>query len=296
MHVTILGSGSPHPDPEAGGSAILITVAGRHYLVDCGHGATQRMVAAGVNPASVGHVFLSHLHYDHVIDLPLFALSSWLVDRAEPLRIFGPAGTADFVGHLFVGGAFDADIRARSQFGRRKENFCAVEPEVTEFMAGTIFEDGRLKVTAVPVKHVDDDIMLCFGMRFDSAEGSVVFSSDTAPTEAIVELAGGVDLLIHECAMDEETMAHRLETKVGIVNHTPPGELGKIATRAGVKSVLAIHQGGKETTNPILLEMTRHHIADGQTGPGYFARTVERIREHYDGPVQVARDLMRIDL
>lgn len=296
MRVIILGSGGPHPDPDAGGSAIVLTVAGRHYLVDCGHGATQSMVRAGIDPAAINHVFLTHLHYDHAIDFPLFVLTSWIAERSEALTVLGPRGTADFVGHLFIGGAFDADIRARGQFARRHNNLFAVQPTVVEFEAGVIFEDDLLKVTAVPVRHVDDGIMPCFGMRFDTAERSVVFSSDTAPCEDIVALSRGVDLLIHECAMDEETIAYRRKTNVGIVNHTPPSALGEIAARAGVGSLVAIHQGGKETTNPALLHMTRHHSPDSVTGPGYFDRTIARIREHYDGPTRVATDLMRIDL
>jgi ribonuclease Z len=123
-----------------------------------------------------------------------------------------------------------------------------------------------------------------------------VFSSDTAPCEDIVALSGNADLLIHECAMDDETIAHRKKTKVGIVNHTTPGALGEIAERAKVKSLVAIHQGGKESTNRVLTRMMRHHMPDARCGPGYFDRTIEGIRRHYDGPLRVARDLMRIDL
>ena len=294
--IIILGSGSPHPDRDAGGTSLVLTVSERHYLFDCGHGATQRLVEAGIGPATINNVFLTHLHYDHVVDFPLFVLSSWLADRSEQLNVCGPSGTQHMVDHLFVGGAFDQDIRARGQFARRQENFFAVEPTVVEYEAGEIFQDDLIKVTAVPVHHVDAEIMPCFGMRIDTPGRSIVISGDTSPCEAIVELSQGVDLLIHESAMDEETMAHRQKTKVGIVAHTPAGEVGKIAARAGVKNLVVIHQGGKETTNPLLLQMTQNHIPGALVGPGYFDRTISRIREHYDGPVRVAQDLMRIDL
>ena len=54
--------------------------------------------------------------------------------------------------------------------------------------------------------------------------------------------------------------------------------------------------GGKETTNPVLHEIGKHHAPKGSIGPGYFDRTIRRIRENYAGPVRVAQDLMRIDL
>lgn len=296
MRVIILGSGGPQPDPEAGGSSILLTVDDTNYLIDCGQGATHSLVRAGVSPASINQLFISHLHYDHCIDVPFFVLSSWLGDRAEPLTVYGPRGTQDFVSHLFVGGAFDQDIRARAEYGRRKENYFAVQPEAVEFGAGQIYEDERLSVSAVPVDHVSDEVMPCFGMRFDANGKSVVFSSDTAPNENVIKLSQGVDLLIHECAMDETIIAHREKTKVGIVKHTTPSALGKLAARAEVKSLIAIHQGGKETTNPVLHEIGKHHAPKGSIGPGYFDRTIRSIRENYDGPVRVARDLMRIDL
>ena len=187
-------------------------------------------------------------------------------------------------------------IFARAQYGLRKENYFAVQPQVVEFGAGPVFDDGTLKVTAVAVDHVDEDVMPCFGMRFDGGGKSVVFSSDTAPTDSVVELARGADLLIHECAMSDEAIDHRKKTKVGIVKHTTPVWLGEVAARADVKSLLAIHQGGRETTNPVLLALTKNHLPEGLQGPGYFDHSVTGIRKNYAGPLRIARDLMRIDL
>ena len=296
VRVTIIGSGSPHPDRDAGGSSVAVTVDGCNYLFDCGHGATTRLVDSGISPASINTVFFTHLHYDHCVDFPMFVLSSWLGDRSERLKVIGPRGTKKFCENLFVGGAFDQDIKARSQFGRRQENFFAVEPEVTEYEPGEIYKDDLITVTAVQVYHVDSEIMPCHGMRIDTATRSLVISGDTRPCDEITQLSRGVDLLIHESAMDEEAMKHRQDSKVGVVAHTPAIELGQLAEKAGVKQLVAIHQGGKETTNPVLLKLMKHHFPDMLIGLGYFDRTIERIRENYDGPVRVAQDGMRIDL
>ena len=61
------------PDPERHHSSILITVRDRHYLFDCGHGATRQLVRAGIDPVGVDVVFLSHLHYDHIADVAKIA-------------------------------------------------------------------------------------------------------------------------------------------------------------------------------------------------------------------------------
>ena len=72
MRVIMQGTSAAMPNSDRYDSGILITVRGRHYLFDCGHGATNQMVAANANPATVGHVFLTHLHYDHIADFAYF--------------------------------------------------------------------------------------------------------------------------------------------------------------------------------------------------------------------------------
>ncbi len=84
MRVILLGTGAAAPDPERGGSAILISLGEHHYLFDCGPGATRQLVKAQVSPAEVGTVFLSHLHFDHIADFPYFLLTGWILDRARP--------------------------------------------------------------------------------------------------------------------------------------------------------------------------------------------------------------------
>ena len=78
----MLGTGAAMPDPDRHHSAILLTVRGRHYLFDCGHGATRQMVRAGTDPATVDVIFLSHLHYDHIADFPYFMIATWMCNRA----------------------------------------------------------------------------------------------------------------------------------------------------------------------------------------------------------------------
>ena len=133
MKITMLGTGAALPDPERGQTAILLSLeSGRHYLFDCGEGATRQMVRANVNPAEVGLVFLTHLHHDHISDFPNFVISGWLLNRQGRPRVLGPRGTRRFVRHLFEDGAFDADFQARSSLQARRNNIDAVRPDVIE--------------------------------------------------------------------------------------------------------------------------------------------------------------------
>jgi len=112
----LLGTAAALPDPDRRHTAILLTLDnGRHVLVDCGHGATTNMIRPNVNPAAVGLILLTHLHQDHISDLPFFLLERWILNRVGSPVIIGPKGTAHFVKCMLEGGAYDVDIRARAR-------------------------------------------------------------------------------------------------------------------------------------------------------------------------------------
>jgi glyoxylase-like metal-dependent hydrolase (beta-lactamase superfamily II) len=77
MRVTLLGTGTPFPSAERFGSAILVEVAGKRLLFDCGRGALIRLTQAGVSPKDIDDAFLTHLHSDHVVGIPDLRLSGW---------------------------------------------------------------------------------------------------------------------------------------------------------------------------------------------------------------------------
>lgn len=297
MKITFLGTGAALADPDRAQSSILLTLDnGRHYLFDCGEGATRQMVRANINPADVDWVFLSHLHFDHICGLPFFVLSSWLFNRVGAPRVFGPKGTREYVDHLFENGAFKVDFTARSQYALRKGNVSAMRPEVTEVAPGVIYSDEHVTISADWVEHIPRDICECFGVRVE-AEGKVLaFSGDTAPCESMVRLAKDADLLIHECTFPESFLAHRAKSGVGTFAHTSPIELGKLAGRAGAKSVVATHFGHFDSTSPVIKRAAGAHLPVEEMGPHQLDIVSRDIRAHYDGPVRIAHDLMRIDL
>ena len=129
------------------------------------------------------------------------------------------------------------------------------------------------------------------------AEGRVIaFSGDTAPCENMVTLAKDADVLFHECTFPEAFVEHRRKSGVGTFAHTPPSELGKIAKRAGVKSLVATHFGHFESTNPVILKAARHHLPVDLMGPDMMNDVVRDIRLNYDGPLRMAYDLMRVEV
>ena len=297
MKVTMLGTGAALPDPDRGQSAILIsTDSGRHYLLDCGEGATRQMVRANINPAEVSVVFLTHLHHDHICDFPYFVISGWMLNRSDAPILLGPKGTKHFVRHLFEDGAYRADFMARSAYALRKENLQAVRPDVREIQPGLVYEDEEVRIIAGHVDHLPHEVCECFGVRVE-VEGKVIaFSGDTKPCAGMVELARGADLLIHECTFPQSFIDHRARTGVGTFAHTSPLGLGMIAREAGVKSVVATHFGHFDSTSPVLKRAAGKHLPTELMGPHLMEEVVRDIRVNYTGPLRLAHDLMRIDL
>ncbi len=246
VKVTLLGTGVPTPNPERMGSCVVVQINGSPIVFDCGRGVVTQLVRAGIDSAEVEHVFLTHHHFDHTIGLPDLLLGSWIVGRDTPVRVFGPAGTTAFVESILEAFKIDIESRKATRQGRAG-SVSKLDVVATDFVDGLIFETADWKVRAVRVEHIPGAV----GFRIDTSDRSVVFSGDTKPSKALVELAHGADLLIHEVFYSPEfeaTGAPYGRKKqfvnpdwINRVRHTKPHEVGKVANEAGVKKIVLTH-------------------------------------------------------
>ena len=192
MRVTLLGTGTPFPSAERFGSAILVEVADKRLLFDCGRGVVIRLTQAEVNPKEIDALFLTHLHSDHVVGIPDLWLSGWFLGRSKPLPIWGPPGTRSMAEHLVQ--AFGFDIRIR-QAPPDPLPAKSVEIDAKEIEQGEIYNDGLQRVSAFLVDH--GTVKPAFGYRVDCGGHSVVISGDTKFCQNLVDFARGADCLIH---------------------------------------------------------------------------------------------------
>jgi len=192
MRVTLLGTGTPFPNAERFGSAILVEVAGKKLLFDCGRGVVIRLTQAGVSPKEIDGLFLTHLHSDHVVGIPDLWLSGWFLGRSKPLRIWGPQGTSSMAKHLAQAFAFDIRIRQAAPDPLPAKGAEINAKEVTQ---GEIYNDGSTRISAFLVDH--GTVKPAFGYRVDSAGHSVVISGDTKFCQTLVDFARDADCLIH---------------------------------------------------------------------------------------------------
>ena len=232
--LVLLGTGTPVPDPTAQGPATAITVGDRIFLFDAGAGVMRQMAAAGLpyRGGPITAVFLTHLHSDHTLGLPDVMLTSWVMGRRRPLPIVGPPGTAEMTGHLLA--AWREDITVRTE-GLEHGAPGGDRAAVSETKGGVVYDSAGVRVTAIPVPHGSWQWSLAY--RIDARDRSIVISGDTRPSEALVEAARGVDLLLHEVYPESRLKPEPRPGGDEWVSymqafHTSDRELGRIAARA----------------------------------------------------------------
>jgi len=273
IKVTLLGTGYPRPVMSRFGPSILVEAGSEKLLFDCGRGATQRLYQLNVAFSQVNVLFLTHLHSDHVVDIPDFWLTGWVLGRRESLQIFGPAGTKEMMSRLQQAYAFDIHIRRDVD-----EQLPApgVVVEAKDIEQGVVYESGGVKVTAFTVDH--GVVKPALGYRVDYNGHSVVMSGDTRLSENLIHFAQGTDVLIHEVidpeAYNPSQTAFSKEQKAKVIaHHTTPDQAGSVFSR--VKPKLAVYS----------------HIV-----PWDAPDLIPHTRKTYSGPLEVGEDLMSIDI
>jgi ribonuclease BN (tRNA processing enzyme) len=294
--IVLLGThGGPSADPLRSEPASLLLIGGKPYLIDAGAGVARQLAAAGERVTAIRTIFITHHHLDHTAGLePLIALSwigTGLSGRTEPpVQVFGPPAT-DFL------------VKAAINYLSVSERiFRAGIPSLPDAAGmfvghdidhpGLAYQDDRVKVTAVENTHFghpsygpDGKKDMSFSYRFDTPAGSVVFTGDTGPSEAVTRLAKGADVLVSEVLLPGGGAARpaRATPLAGELaehmsrEHLTPEEVGKMATAAGVKTVILTH------------------LVIGPA-PDAAQRLEAEVRKFYSGRVIVGRDLLRFDL
>ncbi len=243
----LLGTGNPNADPERSGPASAVVVGGHAYLIDAGPGIVRRAAAAArdrgveaLQPRNLRRVFVTHLHSDHTVGLPDLLFTPWVLDRPGRLEVYGPPGTARMMEHIVEAWREDIDMRV---FGLepREGNWDGYRPVTTEVEPGKVYEDARVRVTAIAVRH--GSWPRAYAYRFETADRTIVVSGDTRPTDAIVEACGGCDLLVHEVYSAERFEGRPAEWKRYHASfHTSTRELAELAARARPRLLVLYHQ------------------------------------------------------
>src|SRR3984885_10043356 len=278
--LVLLGTaGAPLPVARRGGGSSGVVVGARFFVRAWGRGSPSAFADAGLRFSRLEAVFLTHLHADHVGDLPGMLLYGWGVREGgdgplPPIRVYGPPrphnlpdgdaafhrettihperpapGTADLVDSLLAGYAYHLNVMPLdARMPDPGALVRAVDIPVRARTDGrpparlTVMEDDAVRVTAIPVMH--GHVMPALAYRFDTGDGSVVFSADTTVDDALIALAQGADILVHQVADLGYLERHgvtgeALRRMSGL--HTDVSEVGGVAERARVGELILSH-------------------------------------------------------
>lgn len=240
----LLGTaGGPWPKLNRSAPANAVVVGDDVYVVDCGNGVARQMVKAGMDLARIRNVFITHHHSDHNADYGALLLLAWQSNLSRRVEAFGPPPLAHMTEVFQDLYRYDIEIRQADE-GRAPLAPLIAAHETSE--GGVILQDENVTVTAALVPH--PPVFPAFAFRFDCPDRAIVFSGDTAPSDSLIELARGADILVHEVmnlkAIDQTVhdtpTASRLRKHLE-QSHTPMEEVGRIATAAGVKTLVLNH-------------------------------------------------------
>jgi ribonuclease Z len=300
MQVIFLGTAGSIPTTQRALPAVAIKRKNELILFDCGEGVQRQMIRAKVGFLKKTKVFITHMHGDHVLGLPGLMQTMSLLDRQKELEVYGPTGIRAFIEAIKQTVQFALtfpiqvkEIIAEGVVCEEKEyNVQAVwANHVVPSLAYALIEKprpGRFnKETAeklgVPegplwskLQH-GENVRLPNGKIIKPEEvlgkprrgRKVVYTGDTRPSKALVQLADCADLLIHEATFDDE-LAERAKED----GHSTPKDAAKTARKAEVRRLVLTHISARYKAPDVLLEQARKTFKN----------------------VDVAEDFMRIEL
>jgi len=299
-HLLLLGThGGPGVDLGRAMSSSAVLVDGTPYLVDCGYGTVRNLFACGLRYAQIDTLFFTHLHNDHILDLPALLSLQWTSNKMLPTTCYGSYGTAAMVDGAKAFFAGDVGIRNADE-GRTinpDQQFQGHDLEATTKPV-QVFKDDKVTVSSVENAHFPDRSRAkmpyrSLSYRFDTMERSIVFSGDTAYSGSLVELARDADVYVSEI-MDQD-IYDRMEARAreeearGNPNsvarhvaetHSTPADVGRTAREARVKTLVLSH----------LLPGT---ITEGRLNFPV-STFIDGVRKEFSGEIIVANDLMVI--
>jgi ribonuclease Z len=257
LHVVLVGTGSPLPDPDRA-SACTAVIAGPHFLlVDTGPGSVESLAVLDLPRADVSAVLLTHFHSDHIGDLDEAVFQSWAASgRAHPLAVYGPPGVESVVEGANRIYEIDSGYRTAHHGpdvmppgGGRAEAKLVAMPAPGE--STLVFDQDGLRVRMFAVDH--DPVAPAVGYRFDYGGRSVVVSGDTVKSASLVANSRGVDLLVHEAlAAHLISVASRINEEEGrprmariaadvLDYHTTPVQAKELADEVGARLLVLTH-------------------------------------------------------
>lgn len=278
--IVFLGTkGGPRIDNGLSNPANLVMVNDTPFVIDCGMGVSRQPVSAGVPLSSMKYIFISHHHSDHNLEYGNLVYNAWATGLSTPVHSFGPKGIEAMTRTYWELNKFDVETRIADE-GRPDPRPLLIAKDITD--DGVVLQTPDVKVTAFRTPH--PPIVDNFAYKFETPDGIIVFSSDTAYNPKLAEFANGADVLVHEALYVPWVDRLVARTKNGatlkkhlLESHTSAEDVGRVADAANVKVLVMSH------LVPGDLDVTDEDWSS-------------EARKNFKGRIIVARDLKQLAL
>ncbi len=246
--LVILGSANAISDSQHENTHMALLGRERTVLIDCVSNPLVRLQQAGLDHHQITDVILTHFHPDHVSGFPLLVMNMWLLGRKQPLNVYGLHHTLQRVEALM-------DFY---EWNKWPKFFPVVFHHLPQVENLAVLECAEFEIRASPVRHLVPTI----GLRvyFPAQDKTLVYSCDTEPCPAVVKMAAGADVLIHEAS------------GAGL-GHSSAAQAGSIAREAEVGRLYLIHYPTRGAAT---------------------AQLVPNAQRTFGGPVALAEDFMTL--
>lgn len=250
MKLRVLGTSAALAAPHRSHVAFLLW-ADRPLLIECGPTVPWQFLRLGLDHRLVREVFVSHVHGDHSLGLPMLFTFGEIAGREWPLRVYCPSSAIEPL-KTICRSCYPSQAALVEQ---RVEWVGLDETSTSRRDLG-----GGLALASAPGIHGVPEL----AYRFDFAGRSLVYSGDTAPAPAVRALAAGASLLLHEANWSE-----RIDGRTS-PDHTSARQAGRLAAEAGVERLGLVHISGQYA--------------------GREAELIAEAAEAFHGPIFIPRD------
>jgi ribonuclease BN (tRNA processing enzyme) len=289
--ITLGTAGGPVPTAERSEPANLLIAGNQYILVEVGDGAVGQLARAGLSLRDVRTVFVSHHHLDHTGGLAAVIGLRWMNQYSGILTVYGPSGTSEVVDGILQ----SMGPQAKVGFGLgRPPPLPSDSVRTIEVESGRMLAlPGGVTVRATVNSHFDrqgpaDPQSLSYRFEFDGR--AITFTGDTGPSDAVATLAQASDLLVSEVIDLERLVPQIIQSRKDATpemladlkrhlsaHHLTPEQVGQLAARASVQSLLLTHFAAPP-------------------GPLQIEALTQGVRTGYAGPLKIAQDLGRAEI
>ena len=283
LRVVFLGTSGSVPTLKRSLPSVVVQGPRDQWMLDCGENVQRQMMAAKVSFHRKMKIFITHLHGDHVLGLPGLLQTMALMDRIEPVQIYGPACLKDYL----------VCTKETLNFGLN------YPVEINQILSeGVVCEEEEYQVIATKSNHAVESYAYAFveklrpgkfypkkalalgiaagelwsklqrGEEVTLSDGKVVkpsyvmgpmragrkivYTGDTKPFEGFAKFAEDADLVIHDCTFDDS-----LTEKAAVDGHSTPTQAAEQAKAAGAKQLVLSHISARYPDAGLLLEQAK---------------------------------------